>query len=76
MSKRGKRKITCLLLGDQYRYTVERKEHWYSKWHFIYDGQYPRLFKLTELVLLHIISIEEMERYFSGNNIDSTVVLP
>lgn len=69
-----KRRISCLLLGDCYRYTVERKEHWYNRWHYINDGQYPRLFTLAKLIELHIISIEELDKYFKGNS-DATIVL-
>lgn len=35
------------------RYTIEHKEHWYSKWHFMMDCDYPRLFSAEELKLLN-----------------------
>ena len=59
-----KRRITSLLLGDQIYYTVKKKKHWWNSWQYIYDGQYPRLFKLEDLIRLHIISIEELDKYF------------
>ena len=31
------------------RFTVKTKEHWWNRWHYIYDGQYPRLFQEDEL---------------------------
>ena len=42
-------KVTQLLIGDVQRYTVQTREHWWSKWHYIMDGQYPRLFSNKEL---------------------------
>lgn len=63
-----KRKITALILGDQIRYTVQKKDHWWNCWHYIYDGQYPRLFSLAELVKFHIISIEEMDKHFKSDS--------
>ena len=69
-----KRKITCLLLGDEYRYTCQRKEHWWNRWHYIYDGRYPRLFTLADLIKLHIISTEEYDEHFLGNS-NPTIIL-
>lgn len=42
-------KITPLLIGDCERFTVETKEHWWNGWHFIFDGEYPRLFSSEDL---------------------------
>lgn len=51
--KYPKTKITTLYLGEGIiRYTIEHKEHWYSRWHFMMDGSYPRLFNENELKLL------------------------
>lgn len=69
-----KQKITCLLIGESYRYTVQRKEHWWNRWHYIYDGSYPRLFELGDLVGLHIITIEELDKYFRNNNLSVTII--
>lgn len=62
-----KRKITCLIFGDKFRYTVKRKEHWWNKWHYVYDGPYPRLFTLPDLIGFHIISLEELEQFKAGD---------
>lgn len=62
-----KRRITSLVIGNQIYYTVERKKHWWNRWHYAYDGQYPRLFSLADLISLHIISIEEMDKYFRSD---------
>ena len=59
-----KRKITSLVIDNQIYYTVEKKKHWWNRWQYIYDGQYPRLFRLGDLIRLHIISIEEMDKFF------------
>lgn len=49
-------KITPLLIGDCERFTVETKEHWWNRWHFIFDGKYPRLF-----------SSEDLKKFFPHN---------
>lgn len=51
--KYSKTKITALYLGEGIiRYIIEYKEHWYSRWRFMMDGSYPRLFNEDELKLL------------------------
>lgn len=43
-------KATRLLIGEAHYYVVQTKKHWWSRWHYIYDGAYPRLFtSLKEL---------------------------
>jgi hypothetical protein len=46
----SKTKISKLILGDTIRYTVEKKFHWWERWHYIMDGRYPRLFTKEELI--------------------------
>ena len=55
-----KRKICELIIGDELRYTVETKEHWWNRWHFIMDGSQPRLFRKEELIKFKIINNEEI----------------
>lgn len=62
-------------MGEQYRYTVQQREHWWNKWHYIYDGRYPRLFTLAELIELHLISLEEMDKYFRGDSDNVDVII-
>lgn len=50
-----KQKITVLIIGDELRYIVQNKEHWWNKWRFIMDGCYPRLFRAEELVKFGIV---------------------
>jgi uncharacterized membrane protein len=46
-------RITSLYLGmGLVRYVVKRKEHWWCRWHYIMDGQHPRLFSKEELNLI------------------------
>lgn len=68
-------KFMCFLFGEEYYYTVKIKEHWYSKWKYIYNGQYPRLFRLDQLVGMHLISIEELDKYFKADNTNSEVII-
>lgn len=75
-----KRKITCLLPNDgRDYYLVQKKNNIFSKWKFVYNDlypvKYPKLFTLGELIGDHIISIEEMEKYFTSNNDNITVIL-
>ena len=70
-----KRKISCLLLGEQYRYIVQKKAHWWNRWHYILDGKYPRLFTLAELIGLHLISLEELEKNFKADDDRAVVIL-
>lgn len=52
---RIKRKITALYLGEGIiRYTVENKFRWWQRWHYMMNGNYPRLFSAEELQLLGI----------------------
>lgn len=45
-----KREITELYLGDCHcRYVIRYKKHWWSRWHYMMDGKYPRLFTKDEL---------------------------
>lgn len=49
----AKIRISKLYFGNGViRYTLERKEHWWSKWHYMMDGNYPRLLSEDELRLL------------------------
>lgn len=48
----SKTKIHELIIGDEIRYTVEKKFHWWEKWHYIMDGSYPKLFSKEELINL------------------------
>lgn len=51
--KYPKTRISKLYFGEGIiRFTIEHKDHWYSKWHFMMDGKYPRLFSKDELELL------------------------
>ena len=48
-----KRKITALYIAPPVgviRYIVRQKENWWSCWHYIKDGQYPRLFTHEEIL--------------------------
>lgn len=54
----NKTKIHELIIGDEIRYTVEKKFHWWEKWHYIMDDSYPRLFTKEELINLGIYSHE------------------
>ena len=50
-----RRKITALYLGEGIiRYTVQNKFKWWQRWHYMMDGNYPRLFSAEELQLLGI----------------------
>lgn len=50
-----RRKITALYLGEGIiRYTVQNKFRWWQRWHYVMDGNYPRLFSAEELQLLGI----------------------
>lgn len=52
-SKYPKIRISKLYFGEGIiMYTVEHKVHWYSRWHFMMDGNYPRLFSAEELKLI------------------------
>ena len=51
-----------LIIGDCLRYTVKKKEHWWNRWHYIYDGRYPRLF-----------SEEELEKFFIGKKLNKEI---
>jgi len=51
----SKTKIHELIIGDEIRYTVEKKFHWWERWHYIEDGRYPRLFTKEELIKFEII---------------------
>lgn len=48
-----RRKIIELYFGDGHhlsiRYIVRYKEHWWSRWHYLMDGRYPRLFTSEEI---------------------------
>lgn len=49
-------RITSLYLGmGIIRYIVKCKEHLWCRWHYMMDGQYPRLFSKEELELLNLI---------------------
>lgn len=49
-------RITSLYLGmGIVCYVVERKEHWWCRWHYMMDGRNPRLFSKEELDLLNLI---------------------
>lgn len=50
-----KTKLTSLIIGDCIRYTVQYKDHWWSRWRYVMDGRYPRLFKEEELSLIGLI---------------------
>lgn len=51
--KSPKTNISKLYLGEGIiRYTLQHKDHWYSRWHYMMDGDYPRLFSKDELELL------------------------
>jgi hypothetical protein len=39
------------------RFTVETKDHWWNRWHFIFDGSYPRLFSSEDLKKYFKISV-------------------
>lgn len=47
-----KYRVTPLLIGDMVRFTVETKNHWWNRWHYIFDGNYPRLFSSEELKII------------------------
>ena len=47
-----KYRITPLLIGDMVRFTVETKNHWWNRWQYIFDGNYPRLFSSEELKII------------------------
>lgn len=45
-----KTRLHQLYFGDGIiRYTIEQKAHWWSRWHYMMDGKYPRLFTREEL---------------------------
>ncbi|MBQ0076814.1 MAG: hypothetical protein KBS69_06760 [Bacteroidales bacterium] len=45
-----KREIAQIHLGCGLdRYVVRYKKHWWSRWHYIMDGGYPRLFTSEEI---------------------------
>lgn len=51
--KYPKTRISKLYFGEGIiRYIIEYKDHWYSKWHFVIDGDYPQLFSEENLKLL------------------------
>ena len=50
-------KATKLLIGDDSYYIVQTKEHWWNRWHFIFSGQYPRLFTPREFRELHFKAV-------------------
>lgn len=53
-----KTRISKLYFGDGViRYTIQHKEHWWQKWYFMMDGQYPRLFTSEEVILLGYESV-------------------
>ena len=57
-----KHKINMLALGDSIiRYTVQVKEHWWNKWHYIMDGNQPQLFRRDELRQLKVDFEKEWE---------------
>lgn len=48
-----KTRISKLYFGKGIiRYTIEHREHWWQKWHYMMDGISPRLFSKEELDLL------------------------
>jgi hypothetical protein len=50
-----RRKITALYLGGGViRYTVQNKFRWWQRWHYMMNGDLPRLFSAEELQLLGI----------------------
>lgn len=51
-------RISELIIGDSLRYTVEKKNHWWERWHYIMDGKYPRLFSQQELIKFKMIKEE------------------
>ena len=57
-----KQKISELIIGDVLRYTVQTKKHWWSRWHFIMDGTFPRLFKADELVKFGFVKSVPVEK--------------
>lgn len=51
--KYPKTRISELYMGEGViRYTIEHKDQWYSRWYFMMDGNYPRLFSSEELKIL------------------------
>ena len=57
----NKTRIAGLIIGDVILYTVEKKFHWFERWHYIMDGPYPRLFSQKELVEFGIVKEDSHE---------------
>ena len=50
-----KRRIHEIIIGDALRYVVQTKWHWWEKWHYLMDGNQPRLFTKEELHKFNLI---------------------
>lgn len=45
-----KTRISKLYFGNGiHRYIIAHKEHWWSRWRYVMDGKYPRLFTSEEI---------------------------
>lgn len=45
-----KTRISKLYFGNGiHRYIIAYKEHWWSRWHYVMDGEHPRFFTFEEL---------------------------
>lgn len=42
-------KVTRLLIGCSLYYLVQTRKHWWNRWHYVFDGSYPRLFTIEEV---------------------------
>ena len=63
-----KYRITPLLIGDMERFTVKTKDHWWNRWHFIFDGSYPRLFSSEDLKKYFKISVQYKDDIYLAEN--------
>lgn len=59
----NKTRISQLIVGDIVCYTVQKKFHWWEKWHYVMtlDGKYPRLFTKQELVKFGLVKEDSHE---------------